>query len=765
MADDFNKREVLIEVEVDSKQAEKQVDSLTGSILAQKDAVKANTDEIKKLEKENKSLNDEVTKGTKTRDEANKQIEENSKRAFELKKANESVKDGVKDLNRERQAAVKAMKTQSNSLDALRVRSAKLKKELNAQETATEKGRKAFDKLQKELKETNDQIRDLDKGAGDFKTNVGNYPDLLNDMGEGLDTVSAGAGSAATGFVNMAKAAMGFILTPVGAVLGALVGAFLLIQNAMSRSEEETNKITKAFSAFEGIINFVLKALEPLGVLLIDGIVKGFELAGAAAEGAMGLISDGLSFLGFDDAAESVDNFTSSINDSVVAAAELADMEAELQTRQRESAKIQLEFQKQAEKLRQIRDDDSKSIEERISANERLGDVLKEQLKEEQAIADLRLDAVNKRIQAEGETTELLDARAEALTEIADIQERITGQESEQLTNRNALLKEANDAQLEALEQSRAIEAEEKERKEEELEEEAEALEERRSLEADSLETHLEKLNQIREEKSEEAKKIEDEQNKVIENSQKKSAKVSQSILDTASNIVENRYKSRFDNLEKQFKSGQITEEEYARKKLALEKKQAMDEWRVKKAAYVIDQITRTGQIIGDTARAVSASLAAFPATAGQPWAGINIGIGATQLANVATTPPPPKPTFKEGGIVVEGRSHAQGGEDIYVGGKYAGEMEGGEGLFVTKRAATTALLNDYNTSHGGRSLFGTSTRYAQEGGRIEADSNNQATAAMVMEAMQQMPAPQVQVVDIQSGVQGNEEATNIAVI
>jgi len=380
MAEDFNKREVLIEVEIDSKQAEKQVNSLTSSILAQKDAVKANTDEIKNLEKENKSLNDEVKKGSKSREEANQQIQENSKRAFELKKTNESLKDGVKDLNRERQAAVKAMKTQSNSLDALRVRSAKLKKELNAQETATEKGRKAFDGLQKELKETNDQIRDLDKGAGDFKTNVANYPELLNDMGEGLDTVSAGAGSAATGFINMAKAAMGFILTPIGAVLGALVGAFLLVQNAMNRSEEATNKITKAFSAFEGIINFVLKALEPLGELLIDGIVRGFELAGEAAEGAMSLISDGLSFLGFDDAAESVDNFTSSINDSVKAAAELADMEAELQVRQRESARIQLEFQKQAEKLRQIRDDDSKSIEERISANERLAEVLREQL-------------------------------------------------------------------------------------------------------------------------------------------------------------------------------------------------------------------------------------------------------------------------------------------------------------------------------------------------------------------------------------------------
>ena len=47
--------------------------------------------------------------------------------------------------------------------------------------------------------------------------------------------------------------------------------------------EESTAKITRAFSAFEGITNFVLKALEPLGEFLIDGIVAGFEAAGTVA--------------------------------------------------------------------------------------------------------------------------------------------------------------------------------------------------------------------------------------------------------------------------------------------------------------------------------------------------------------------------------------------------------------------------------------------------------------------------------------------------
>ena len=98
---DFDKKVALIEIEVDNKAAQKEVDSLTSSIIAQKDAVKANTDEIKTLEKTNKDLQKQVTDGTKTQKQANKEIAENKKRSFEIKKVNESVKDGIKDLNKE----------------------------------------------------------------------------------------------------------------------------------------------------------------------------------------------------------------------------------------------------------------------------------------------------------------------------------------------------------------------------------------------------------------------------------------------------------------------------------------------------------------------------------------------------------------------------------------------------------------------------------------------------------------------------------------
>ena len=99
---DFDKKVALIEIQVDNKAANKEVESLTGSIIAQTDAVKANSDEIKKLDKANKELQDQVAKGTKTQKQANEEIAVNNKRSFEIKKTNAALKDGLKDLNKER---------------------------------------------------------------------------------------------------------------------------------------------------------------------------------------------------------------------------------------------------------------------------------------------------------------------------------------------------------------------------------------------------------------------------------------------------------------------------------------------------------------------------------------------------------------------------------------------------------------------------------------------------------------------------------------
>ncbi|WP_228853252.1 hypothetical protein [Aegicerativicinus sediminis] len=338
-----------------------------------------------------------------------------------------------------------------------------LREELNIE---TEEGAAALDAINAKLDVNTEFIKENVSSLEQQKINIGNYKDSIKEAFDEMDLFNGGflqfitrskeAGgvtplvtnnvkSLTTSVVGLTKSALAFIATPIGALLAVLVGAFLLVRNAMNRSEEATNKITKVFSVFGGMVNKLLDWLEPLGEFLIDGIVLGFELAAKAAEDAINIISSGLELLGFDGAAKSVKEFYGEFKEGAKLAMDLANAEAELEKNQRQARLTQLEYQRDAEKLRQIRDNENLSIKERIEANNQLGAVLKEQLNEELKIAEQALLVANLRIQAEGETKEALDAQAEALTNIADIQERITSQESEQLTNRVALQKEAAD--------------------------------------------------------------------------------------------------------------------------------------------------------------------------------------------------------------------------------------------------------------------------------------------------------------------------------
>lgn len=309
---DFEKKVTLIEVDVDVASAKKDVEGLTSSILAQKDAIKANTDEIKALEKQNKSLQKEVEDGTKSQEEANKQIAENSKRSFELKKQNELVKDGIKDLNKERNNAVKVSKLQSNSLDALRKKSVDLKKSLNEQETATKTGAAAFDKMQAELKETNDKIRELDQGAGDFKTSVGQYPKLMEGAGKATEMFGVSLDG-------VFKMIMGNPIILIIAALTSLIAVFKDTQTGAEFFRKSTAALNTALGFLKDIVESVgasiikafsepKKTFDDLVTTIKDGVLKYFtEFIPNAIDkvvGGLGLLKDAIFNLDLDAAVE-----------------------------------------------------------------------------------------------------------------------------------------------------------------------------------------------------------------------------------------------------------------------------------------------------------------------------------------------------------------------------------------------------------------------------------------------------------------------------
>lgn len=114
--------------------------------------------------------------------------------------------------------------------------------------------------------------------------------------------------------------------------------------------------------------------------------------------------------------------------------------------------RLKEEYDRSAEELRQIRDDESISIEERIEANEKLGDVLNDQIKAEKATVQARIDAIQEEIDLKGKSAARTNELYALNTELAAIDAKVAGFKSEQLVNQNALIKEQNELKQSQLE-------------------------------------------------------------------------------------------------------------------------------------------------------------------------------------------------------------------------------------------------------------------------------------------------------------------------
>ena len=123
-----------------------------------------------------------------------------------------------------------------------------------------------------------------------------------------------------------------------------------------------------------------------------------------------------------------------------------------------------------AETQRQIRDDESKSIEDRIAANEKLNQVLNDQSVAEKAAIQAQLEALELRAKIEGDTNEIVNERFSLNTEMIAIDAKVAGFRSEQLTNENSLLKEQTEMVQQLGESKNEIAAETKRIAAEEIE-------------------------------------------------------------------------------------------------------------------------------------------------------------------------------------------------------------------------------------------------------------------------------------------------------
>jgi hypothetical protein len=327
------------------------------------------------------------------------------------------------------------------------------------------------DKAQKDLDGVAKSVQRIDNNLEEVKDTTGGVAKGVKGIGNALK--AAGIGLAVAAFAKLAevfnqnqKVADAFNTT--FEVLSLAFNDFFKFLDAnvgtvIDYFKGLFNNPTQAIKNFgqallDNVIERVKSALDALG-FLGDAVVKVFsgDFAGAAesAKSAGKELFDVVTGVNntFDKVAEVVPTVVSSITDYAKSTLDAAKGTVELNKQAEVAAVINQglieKYDRQAEQQRQLRDDETKTIEERIAANNRLGEILDEQAEKMLENVDITIRAA----QAEydkNQNQENYIALLEAQNEREAVLAQIEGFRSEQISNRISLEREAADLKKEA---------------------------------------------------------------------------------------------------------------------------------------------------------------------------------------------------------------------------------------------------------------------------------------------------------------------------
>lgn len=161
--------------------------------------------------------------------------------------------------------------------------------------------------------------------------------------------------------------------------------------------------------------------------------------------------------------------------------------------------------------------------------------------------------------------------------------------------------------------------------------------------------------------------------------------------LDRQKQKVQETYDNEAAALADKYALGLLTEAEYNRDSMKLEKQKAKDEAKIERERAIRERASKVFSVITDTSMGIVKAVAASPLTGGLPWSAI---VAATGALNLATILSEPLPKAARGGLI-QGPLHSQGGAII--------EAEGGEAI-MSRRAVSMfgPILSALNVLGGG---------------------------------------------------------------
>ena len=326
----------------------------------------------------------------------------------------------------------------------------------------------AMQKLELQGKATGDQyekLRDKLDGLNDAqdraKFKAGQFEDRLASLPGPLGKLGGGIKAAGDSF-----ATFGTTLTVSLGIVGLLVTAFFAIKEALSKTKEGTELLSKATSAFNAIIAPLLAIFEKLGTIVLPIVTKGLEAVGS-------VMNKVAKFFGVADS--KIKETTASLEENNEAAKKLSEAEKkraeELKKLQDEKDKKAKEIADKAEARRKAekaaRDAEKKELDE--GQKEAMKTLLSEQEKEIFTTQEKYAKLIFLATKYNEDTKQLKDAQAK---ELAAIDKKYADEEKERLEKAR---KEKEDADKKVTADLEKIAEERKKKEEEEAQKKFEA--------------------------------------------------------------------------------------------------------------------------------------------------------------------------------------------------------------------------------------------------------------------------------------------------
>jgi hypothetical protein len=303
-------------------------------------------------------------------------------------------------------------------------------------DNATKKGKKGFKGIGTAIKGVGLALKAA--GIGLIVAALAKFTELLSSNQSVLNTFRTAMTSLTIAFNDL----FNYIADNIGVVQGYFK---IIFENPLSSIQSLGTSIQdNLLNRFNSILEYYKSIAETTTKLWSGDFPGALESAKEALSNFVDVgtgIPDTVEKLktNFDAIIPTVTNYTKALlaQAAALTAAELAAQLAEVQF-----ATLNAENLKAAEIQRQIRDDVSKTFAVRIAANEKLSKILKKQSADQKAQLDIQLDAAQKRFDLDPKLIENQLALARAKLALLELNETITGQESEQLTNKVALEEE-----------------------------------------------------------------------------------------------------------------------------------------------------------------------------------------------------------------------------------------------------------------------------------------------------------------------------------